>query len=59
MLNAKCEESEIARVIGCSKRTLKREIKRGSWERLNSDFTKTTVYLWDVGQRKHEEKVLA
>lgn len=56
MLAAGCKIQEIARVIGCSSKTLKREIKRGSWERLNSDYTTTTVYSWDVAQRKHDEK---
>ena len=56
MLTARCKKSEIARVIGCTERTLRREIKRGSWEKLNSDYTTELVYSFDVGQRKHEEK---
>ena len=56
MLLAGCKKQEIARVIGCSERTLRREIVRGSWEKLNSDYTTQVVYSFDVGQRAHEEK---
>ena len=57
MLNAKQEKAEIVRVIGCSSRTLTREIERGTWQRLNgATYEYESVYSWDVGQRKHEEK---
>lgn len=56
MLKAKCKTIEIARVVGCSIKTLKREITRGSFEKTNPDWTTTVVYAYDVGQRKHEEK---
>lgn len=56
MLNAKQEESAIIAVIGCSAKTLKREIERGTWQRLNSaTWEYESVYSWDVAQRKHEE----
>jgi IS30 family transposase len=56
MLNAKQSEAAIIEVIGCSEKTLKREIERGTWLRLNSKtWEHESVYSWDVGQRKHEE----
>ncbi len=55
MLKAGCKKKEIARVIGCTDRTLRREIARGSWEKLNSDYTIQLVYSYDVGQRTHEQ----
>jgi len=56
MISAGCKNPEIEGVIGCSPRTLTREIESGSFERLNTDYTLSTVYAYDVGQRKHEEK---
>jgi IS30 family transposase len=38
------------------RRTIEREIARGMTTVRNSDLTERTVYLADVGQRKHEEK---
>jgi len=56
MLVAKQEKAEIIKVIGCTKKTLEREIKRGTWRRLNGKaYEYEDVYSWDVGQRKHEE----
>ena len=56
MLSAKQGKAAIVDVIGCSPRTLKREINRGSWQRLNAKtYELETVYSWDVAQRKHEE----
>ena len=56
MLNAKQPETAIIAVIGCTKRTLKREIKRGTWRRMNSKtYEYEDIYSWDVAQRKHEE----
>ena len=57
MLNAKQSEAAIMAVIGCTIKTLEREIRRGSWERLKGDtYEYEKVYSWDVAQRKHEEK---
>jgi len=57
MLNAGEEKSVIARVIGCSPRTLKREIQRGTHQCLNGQtYEFFEKYSWDVGQQKHEEK---
>ena len=44
---------EIAILIGKSIRTIQREIKRGTIELLNSDFTKKFVYCADVAQDKY------
>ena len=50
-------DADIAAVIGCTQKTLKREIERGRWQRLNgSTFEYESVYSWDVAQRRHEEK---
>jgi IS30 family transposase len=38
------------------RRTIGRELARGMTVQRNSDLTERTVYLADVGQRKHEEK---
>jgi IS30 family transposase len=57
MLKAKQEETAILAVIGCSKKTLEREIKRGTWEYLDSKtYELKTKYSYDVSQRKHDEK---
>ena len=55
MLAANQSEEAIVAVIGCSARTLKREIERGTWQRLNGEtYAYESVYSWDVAQRKHE-----
>ena len=57
MLNAKRPEREITEVIGCTAKTLAREIARGTWEYLDgSTYETKRKYSWDVAQRKHEEK---
>lgn len=57
MLKAGQDESAIIEVIGCSEKTLKREIERGTWSYLESrTYEIKTKYSWDVAQRKHEEK---
>ena len=57
MLNAGKKMSDIIDVIGCSEKTLKREIKRGTWEYLDgSTYEIKPKYSWDVAQRKHDEK---
>jgi IS30 family transposase len=56
MLNAKQSEDAIITVIGCSEKTLRREIKRGTWRRLNGKtYEYESVYSWDVAQRKHDD----
>ena len=56
MLNAGKKMSDIIDVIGCSEKTLKREIKRGTWEYLDgSTYKIKPKYSWDVAQRKHDE----
>jgi IS30 family transposase len=57
MLKAKQPKAVITKVIGCTGKTLEREIKRGTWQRLNSTtYEYESVYSWDVAQRKHEKK---
>ncbi len=47
--------SEIALRIGCSKRTIERELKKGIVELMNSDLTKRTEYSADLGQKIYYE----
>ncbi|MDR0915872.1 MAG: IS30 family transposase, partial [Oscillospiraceae bacterium] len=56
LLRARVEHAEIARIIGCSGRTLTREIERGMCEQLESELTRKLVYFADYGERKHAEK---
>ena len=57
MLNAKQPQAAIIAVIGCTEKTLEREIERGTWEYLDSNtYEAKRKYSWDVAQRKHEEK---
>jgi len=57
MLNAGHPKGTILSVIGCSRKTLDREIERGTWVRLNGrTYEYESVYSWDVGQRRHEAK---
>jgi IS30 family transposase len=46
---------EIAKQIGKSDRTIRREIKRGTVKLLNTDLTYRYEYCADVAQRKYEE----
>lgn len=56
MLNAGYEKADIIAVIGCSAKTFKREIIRGTWEYLDGKTYETkSKYSWDVAQRKHDE----
>ena len=56
MLNVGQPLRTIASVIGCTQKTLEREIERGTWQRLNGEsYEYEEVYSWDVAQRKHEE----
>ena len=44
----------IAKQIGCSERTIRRELAKGRVELLNSDLTVRYEYSADVGQQKHD-----
>jgi len=44
----------IAKEIGCSGRTIRRELAKGRTELLNSDYTTRIEYSADIGQQKHE-----
>lgn len=48
--------TEIGEQLGRDRRTIEREIKRGSIEQRDSLWRKTIVYLADVGQRVHKER---
>jgi len=57
MLNAGQQKETIIAVIGCTQKTLEREIERGTWRRMNgTTYEYEDVYSWDVAQRNHEEK---
>ena len=43
----------IAKQIGCSGRTVRRELANGKTELLNSDLTTRRAYSADIGQQKH------
>jgi len=56
MLNAGQSEAAIIAVIGCTPKTLDREIERGTWECLDGQtYEIRRKYSWDVAQRKHDE----
>ena len=55
MLFAYSSEDEIIKVIGCSKRTFKREIKRGTVTLRNSDETTREEYSATAAQAIHEK----
>lgn len=44
----------IGKQIGCSGRTIRRELARGKVELLNSDLTTRIEYSADIGQKKHD-----
>ena len=44
----------IAAQIGCSGRTVRRELAKGRTKLLNSDYTTRTEYSADIGQQKHD-----
>ena len=44
----------IAKQIGCSGRTVRRELAKGRTELLNSDLTTRLEYSADIGQKKHD-----
>ena len=66
LLNAGCKAGEIARMLGRHRRTIEREINRGTFMKRREnpyasrnpavkDFLDEAVYAADVGQRKAEE----
>ena len=48
------KSEEIALYIGCSGRTIRRELAKGKTEVLNSDLTTRIEYSADIGQQKHD-----
>lgn len=48
------KSEEIGKQIGCSGRTVRRELSKGKVELLNSDLTKRKEYSADIGQQKHD-----
>jgi len=57
MLKAKQSKAAIIAVIGCTAKTLEREIKRGTWRYLEGEtYEFKEKYSWDVAERKHEAK---
>lgn len=49
----------IAAQIGCSSRTVRRELKLGSVELLNSDYTTRVEYSADIAQQRHDYNATA
>ena len=48
------KSEEIGRQIGCTGRTIRRELKKGKVKLLNSDLTERYEYSADIGEQKHE-----
>ena len=48
------KSEEIAKEIGCSGRTVRRELSGGMTELLNTDLTTRKEYSADIGQQKHD-----
>lgn len=48
------KSEKIAKEIGCSGRTVRRELAKGRTELLNSDLTTRVEYSADIGQKKHD-----
>jgi len=55
MLREKKNKGEIARALARDKSTIKREVRRGKVEQLDSELCKRWVYFADVGQRIADE----
>lgn len=55
LIKEKKEAKEIARLLGKHKRTIEREISRGTVRMLNSQLTYKNVYCADTAQRKYLE----
>ena len=47
------KSERIAKEIGCSGRTIRRELAKGRIQLLNSDLTTRSEYSADIGQQKH------
>ena len=56
LIEAKKKPKEIAKIIGCSRRTVERELQRGRVTQLTSEYEYVQVYKADAGQRVHEER---
>jgi IS30 family transposase len=54
MLFAGVQEAQIIHVIGCTRRTYRREMERGRCEQMDSELRKYYVYSAELAQRKHE-----
>ncbi len=48
------KSEEIAKEIGCSGRTVRRELAKGKTELQNSDLSTRIEYSADIGQQKHD-----
>lgn len=48
------KSERIAKEIGCSGRTIRRELAKGRTQLLNSDLTTRSEYSADIGQQKHD-----
>ena len=53
------KSEEIGLQIGCSGRTVRRELNRGHVELLNSDYTTRIEYSADIAQQKHDYNATA
>ena len=56
LMQEKLSPTEIAERMGRNRRTIEREIERGSVVQLDSQLRERIVYLADVGQRIHNER---
>jgi IS30 family transposase len=56
LIKAGYSHRQIAEIIGCDRRTIDREVKRGSFGHTNYDATVTPEYGSDVGERIHIER---
>jgi IS30 family transposase len=57
LLRAKTDNAVIAQRIGCSQRTLEREIELGSWFRRDAGaWEDVPTYSYDLGKWRHCEK---
>lgn len=54
MLNSGHSVIEISKYIGCSRNTIYLEMKKGQYTHRNTDYTESTKYSSDLGQKKHD-----
>lgn len=59
MLRDKKSKAEIAERIGVHESTIYRELKRGQYEHLNSDYTTEMRYSPDIAHQKYKENLKA